>query len=308
MPLARYHGMMTKRILTTAVIFFLVLYIKLTIPTPSDMTWPLCAAREWVEGRSPYGAVCFAYRAEDGAIEATYPLTTVLAFVPLIWASPAVATALVLALSSALMAWGLLRRSTAHLALFFSFPYLHSLYYGQWAPMLLGVALSPALLPLTLLKPHVGTPIVMRYMTRRRVLGCAVFGLVSLLLFPSWPLEWLHLTSNYRGYIPLLTVPGIVAGALLFWNRKKKHALYLALCLVTPQRGAYDPLIVGPALETVLAWVALGWLITWLGWRYTPLPVDWTVVAATYIPAAYLLCYNNVDGNQKEDKPPQEGH
>lgn len=258
----------------------LIFTTRLLLPLPSDMAWPLCAARQLGD---PYGAACLSLR-PDGQPWVVNPFTTVLAVWPVSWLSTSVATAAILGPSSALMAWGLIQKSPAHLLLFLSVPYLHSWYYGQWSPMMLGVALTPAWLFLTAIKPQIGLPIVLCNLTRRRALGCAVFVLVSLLISPDWPWRWIALLGTYDGYVPVLLFPPLLF--LIFVPR----ARYLLLCACVPQRGAYDPLIVGAVLKTrrdVLLWVVAGWAITYIGWRYTALNPNLVVVLATYVPTLY---------------------
>lgn len=257
---------------------------------PSDMLWPHCAARLLLAGSDPYGASCLLTR-PNGAMWVVNPLPTVLTLLPFAWLPIELVTAIILGLSSAFMAWGLLRRAPHMLLLFLSVPFLHAWYYGQWSPLILGVALSPAFLPLVLIKPHIGLPALLTNLTRKRLLAVALFGLATLFISPAWPWRWLSLLDTYDGYIPLLTVFG--APVLLLLARwRDPDARYVLLCALVPQRGVYDVLITAAALRSrraVLIWVVCGWLITYLGWRYLPISADGVVVLATYLPMTAIL-------------------
>jgi hypothetical protein len=257
----------------------------------SDFAWPLCAARALVAGQDPYGIGCLTFR-PDGTVWSTNPLTTVIAMMPFLPFSVPLATALIFGLSSTLLAWGLLADGDPFkLILFLSLPFRHAYYYGQWSPLIVGLALSPGLLALFPIKPHIGIPAFLTRLTRMRLIGALVFVGLSLAIMPAWPWRWLALTTAYDGYIPLLTFPGcFTIVALLLW--REPDARYLLLCAIVPQRGVYDALIPSASLRTrteLLLWTVSGYVIMTIGWDYTQLPGDWTVVMATYLPTTVML-------------------
>jgi len=161
--------------------------------------------------------------------------------------------------------------------------------------LLLAVALLPALLPLTLVKPHIGLPIALTRLTWRRALACAVFGLATFAIMPDWPLRWLRLVGGFNGYIPLLTLPGVLLLlALLRW--RDLDARYLLLCAIIPQRALYDAPILAAALRTrteMMVWV----LVTWLYWPLVYIfgnSQEWVarlVTATAYVPLLALLLW-----------------
>ena len=263
----------------------------LLVNGPSDLYWPHCAARALLGGSDAYSAVCITYH--NGVPWIVNPLTTAMVFLPLTKLTLEHATIVVLFLSSALMAYGLLANGDpVRLLLFFSVPFIHAWYYAQWSPLMLAVALLPALLPLALIKPHTGLPALLCNLTRGRVLGLALFGLASLLILPAWPWEWLAQANTYDGFIPMLTVPGVLLLALLRrW--RDGDARYLLLCALAPQRNVYyDMLIVAAVLRSrfeLLIWFTSGWIMfgakIYFGYD---LP-DWVAVCCLYLPAAVLI-------------------
>jgi hypothetical protein len=251
---------MMHRLRLAILIGLIVASARLLVTLPSDLYWPHCAARALLALSDPYGAACVSLRS-DGVPWVVNPLTSALILLPLTPLPLDLATAIVLGLSSSLMAWGLLEGGlTFRLLIFFSAPFVSTLYYGQWAALILAVALTPAWLPLVLVKPHVGLPAFLTRLTRTRLLGTAVFGLISLLVMPAWPLEWLHTLGTYDGYSVLLVAPWL---ALLALRWRDEDARYLLLCAIVPSRGIYDALITGAVLRSrvqILVWVVAGWL------------------------------------------------
>ena len=206
-----------------------------------DLWIPLCMARAMAAHGDPY-ALCRSVHA-DGITPATAnPLTTGMAMLPFAALPDAPVAALVFGLSSGLLALGLARDGAWRLLVFLAFPYWEALRWVQWSPLLTAVALFPALLPLTLIKPHIGLPVALTRLTWRRALGCAAFGAFSLVLDPTWPWRWLAQTSDYTGFIPLLVLPGpLLLLGLLRW-RQGGTRLLLLMALV-PQRIYYDQLV-----------------------------------------------------------------
>ncbi len=253
-----------------------------------DIAWPRCAALALMDGRDPYA--CEA-RMSTGLPGPTNPLTTVITILPLAVLPPEMAAAVFFGLSSALLAFGL----TPHgawwrLMVFLALPYWAALQTVQWSPLLFAVALYPVLAPLALAKPHVGLAVLLPRLTPLRVAACAVVGLSTLLLDPDWLWRWLSQLSPYDGFIPLLTLPGLLLLLLLpYWrDRTVQTCLLLALA---PQRLFYDQLLVWLIPQTrreMLLMVAGSWLC------YLLLPVvgisapTWTVIAI-YLPAGGLL-------------------
>ena len=223
----------------------------------SDLVIPHCAARAVLAGGDPYACP----RPHDLP---SNPFTTVLIVLPLAPLPLAWAGAVLMGLSSGLLAFGILRSGQPwRLLAFASLPYAVALFYVQWSILLLAIAFVPALYPLLLAKPHVGIAVGLLRCTPRRALGALALGLGSLLLLPAWPWRWLAQTGTYDGSIPIL-LPGmlILALALPLW--RSEGARWLLVLALTPQRAFYDQLLLVLVPQTprgLLALIGASWLL-----------------------------------------------
>src|SRR5579862_978695 len=295
----RRPGINARQRLAVAVVVGLVFgALHLSIPF-NDMKWPLCYARQLLRGADPYAPVC--QLTEFGLPMPANPLTTGLVALPFAAAfNDEVATAVMLGLSYALLTWALLGRiGWGGLLVLVSYPSSQTEVFAQWAPLLLAVALLPALLPLTLIKPHIGLPIAATRMTRRRGVGCVLFAAVTFLIDPRWPLRWFPLIWSYGGYIPFLTMPGaLLLLGLWRWraNLADPDVRYLILCACVPQKDA-DALILAALFHTpreVLFWTVSSWGLFVSG--HLPIAPDsigirtpWAAPAFLYLPAAAMV-------------------
>jgi hypothetical protein len=244
------------------------LYRSRALEPIDDLFIPFCGAHALVTGGDPYSLACVA---TAGKVNASYPLTTILAVLPFTvlggWWGPIVLWSLV----AGLLAWALLARGEVwRLLTLTSAPFLVSFMVLQWAPLILAVAFLPALLPLLLIKPHVGLPVLLTNLTWRRTIGCVGFAAVSLMVSPTWPLRWLAQVGSFDGFVPVLTVLPvglILLTAALRW-RSPRARFFLLMALV-PQRGVYDLLPLWFLIETRrqllvlngLSWAMLGLVI-----------------------------------------------
>jgi hypothetical protein len=215
---------------------FSAFFIHIAYSEGGDFTWPLLGARALLQGVNPYidsdvfpmGSLLF------------YPLPALLVAIPFTIFPHLLAAALFFGISSGLLAWGITRDGYSRLPLFISSPFWISLFAGQWAPLIVAAALLPGLLPLALCKPNIGLPLFVAYPSRRGMLASLAVLLLSLLILPSWPRDWLANLGDHANFVPLLTLPGsLLLLALIRW-RETNARLLLALA-VMPQR-MYDPL------------------------------------------------------------------
>lgn len=255
----------------------------------SDLNLPLCGAQALRLGLPPYGPAC--PQVYNGLPAATYPLTTLVALIPFSFVPVALGSLLAWSSFNALLALGIYRsRQWWRALVFLTLPFAYDLRWLQFAPLMLSVYFLPALLPLTLVKPQLGLSVLLTHLNRRRVLACAALGLLTLLIRPTWPLEWWATARNYDGFIPLLRFPlgPLMLIAILKW--RDPRALFLLLFATSPQRSFYDLLLLfaipNSRREMVLL-VALSWLLPfWTGlgidWR------DWSLLVL-YFPALALI-------------------
>jgi len=210
-------------------------------PGHGDFAGPLCQARALLGGEDPYGPACRSY-SPAGFLWAQYPLTAGLASLPFLafgdWAG-----AVMFAAFSGFLAYGLVRDGPPwRLLIFASGAYWESLTVLQWSPLLAGLMLTPALLPLAIVKPHMGLPVILMRLSRWRLLGIVAFAALSLAVDPTWPLRWWGNSQTYEGHIPLLTMPFGPALLLAALRWREPDARFFLLMAAVPQRWIYDTL------------------------------------------------------------------
>jgi hypothetical protein len=166
----------------------------------------------------------------------------------------------------------------------------------QWSPLLAATALLPWLGFVAAAKPNLGLAVVGAHPTRRAVAAATVALLVSLVLLPRWPLDWVHVLrqgteSHYR--VPV-RLPGgaLILLVLLRWRRPEARLVALLGCV--PQIVAfYDQLLLllvprtarESSLAALLSLVAFqGWL-----WRGGLSPAQWTGTSEAWPWIATLL-------------------
>jgi hypothetical protein len=129
-------------------------------------------------------------------------------------------------------------------------PFINAIRTAQWSPLLVAALLLPAWGVIGAIKPNLTLALLAGARSRRQVIATAVgaFALliVSLLLRPGWPGEWLHKIHGVGTFDPFLLRPGgfLLFAGLLRW-RDPDARLLIGMGLI-PQTGIwYDAL---PAL------------------------------------------------------------
>lgn len=262
-----------------------------------DLAMPLCQGAALLRGADPYAA-CRGFQSDGVTPNTANPITTVLITMPLLPLPAPLAAGIFFGLSSALLSWGLTRAGqTWPMLTFAAYPYWQAMQTVQWAPLLLATFYIPELIALTLAKPHVGAPVALSVRWRRWPVAAAVaLGLASLIVMPSWPLRMLGggvgAPAEYRS--PVLFIAGLpllLAG--LRW--RDRHARYLLLLSLVPQRTFYDQLLafgVPRSRRPLLFLVAASWLC-YLGWIFSPNPaIPWHILLI-YLPALAIVLYES---------------
>jgi hypothetical protein len=210
----------------------------LTQPGGDFSGWAVRAARDLVAGKDPYS-----YRVSASAVP--YPLPAAFVGFPFAALPDRYAGGLFAGVSAMILSFGLTReRQWWRLLLFASYPYVESLRCVQWPPLLLSVTVYPSLLPLVLIKPQLGIPLMVRTrITWRGLLLTLGVLLASLAIQLTWPLVWLRQITAYRGVTPLALLPvgPLLALSLLRWRDRDSYFLFLATAL--PERAFYDHLL-----------------------------------------------------------------
>jgi hypothetical protein len=228
-----------------------------------DLNPPLCSARRLLSGEDPYSG-CQTWYIDSPA--AAYPLTTIITFIPFSLLPGKVGAAVLWGVISGLLAYGLSSNGKPHQWLIFlSSPYWIAFIFHQFSPLMAAIMLLPLLLPLALIKPQIGLPVILTNLTRRRFLIIIIFLLLTILVYPRWPLSWLLSVRSFDGVIPLLVLPLGPLLLLALLKYKNKDVLFLFLMACVPQRSLYDltPLFLLPKsfreilIANFLSWVAV---------------------------------------------------
>lgn len=265
-----------------------------------DIAPPMLGFERFLHGLSPYGI-----RVASGVL-AAYPFTTMLLLAPLRFVPLPFVAPLFCGLSTAILAFGLLRSGPPwRLLMLLSVPFLAAVHSVQWSPLFTAAILLPPLLPLAVVKPQLGLVVLAcGSWTRWTAAAAAGILLLSLILLPAWPLLWLSEggLGSYEGRSPFSVAFGFVLLlSALLW-RTANGRLLLVMSLVA-QRYFYDQLLLFLIPRTwrqmvtmiVLSWAAAG-IAFGRGW-WDPQSGEqeyrtWVaVVGLIYVPALALVAW-----------------
>lgn len=211
-------------------IFTGIVFTVTRIPPDFEFWWR--GAQLLLSGSNPYNAVPRGpmWPLPDPLF---YPLPAVLVSVPLASLALPIAGALFMGISGGLLAWFITRGGLWRLVIFASAPYLMALRFGQWSPLLSVVALVPAAGWLAAMKPNLGLAVLCYRPSWRAVIGCTAVGVVSLMVLPSWPIDWHSNLNALVGHPPPILTPigPILLLALLKWRRPETRLLLAMACV-----------------------------------------------------------------------------
>ena len=267
------------------------------------------AARALLAGIDPYAALNpSTLRVAGDASTALghwyfYPLPSVLIGLPFVWLSPSAGAGAFIGLATVAFAYVITRQGLGPLAICLSAPFVFCLFSGQSTPAIVAAALVPAAQGLLALKPNVGMAMFAARPSRWAWVGGVLLVVVSLIVLPTWPREWLaavarspfhHAPIAWWVGAPLLLLAGIK------WRRPEARLFVVFACI--PQVPLfYDqlPLALVPSTDRerlVFAWCS--WAAD-LGWVYSSShgqmrtadmrdAPPW-ILALVYTPALFML-------------------
>jgi hypothetical protein len=272
-----------------------LIYRTSTVEPINDLFFPFCGASALLQGSDPYGEACLIKY--QGRIYPPNPMTTVLVAVP--FAALGVLGSIILwSCITGLLVFGLLKDGAWwRLLTLLSAPYWEAFLTLQWSPLILAIALLPALLPLAFVKPQTGLPVILTNMTWRRVVACGLFLAATLAVDMSWPLRWLAQIGSYDGYIPLLAFPVGMLLLLAIARWREKSAQFLLLMAIVPQRGIYDLLSLWSLLETPKQLIivnGLSWLLYIMVITEMPIPFPILSVLLIYLPILAIILHISI--------------
>lgn len=281
--------------LSIGLVSALLCYIRLTALDrgAGDVSWAIRGATQLWSGHNPYHDPALGpdkpYPFNDPLF---YPLPALLVATPLTLLPAPLAGAIFVGLSIALLTWGIARDRWRLWPLLLSAPLWSAVFTVQWSPLLIGIALVPALLPLSLAKPNVGLPLLLAAPTRRSVAWSAVLVLVSVAVLPSWVFDWLGNARQHTVFVPALVFPGMIV-LLAAWRWRDPRARLLLLTALMPQRAIYDQLglwLVARSWQQALL-LSIGSWITLIGWWLGPTVVRHWIVVWMYLPAFTIVLW-----------------
>jgi hypothetical protein len=230
-----------------------------------------------------------------------YPLTTVLAAVPVASLPLRVAGAITMAVSGGAFAYVITRDGLYRLWMLASAPFVMAINLGQWSPLVTVAAFVAPLGMLVTLKPNVGLAVFSYRPTRWMVLGSVAVIALSLVVLPRWPLEWLRAVQSLPGHpAPVLSVHGaglVLLLAALRWRRPEARLLLVSACV--PQLMFFAdqlPLMLVARTRQELVALTACTLVAFVGWFVTLRDGEYYVPAAApfvlflvYVPALVMV-------------------
>jgi hypothetical protein len=224
-----------------------------------DQIW--LGTRALLAGQNPYPVV-----EQSFPWPLYYPLPALLVGLPLAPLSLTAARCVFAFLTGAVAIYAVARYRPSLWLLILSGPFIYAIQRGQWSPLILAACFIPAWGIVAAAKPTVGFAAVVYRPTRIAFIGIAVLGLLSLLVLPHWPLDWLEATRRNHHLRPPVLLPAgfMLALALLRWRRPEAR-LFLVLACV-PQTGVpYElvPLAIVPETLRGRLVVAVNWMVVY---------------------------------------------
>jgi hypothetical protein len=203
----------------------------------SDFGCVWAAARFLRQGVNPYAAIG-PHRLFDFDFPLLYPLTAVVATLPLAGLSARWADAVFFGASAGLLVWALTRQRTTlnpQLCVLGSFAFLSAAANVQWSPLMTAAALLPGLGWLLACKPTNALVLLTAYPSRRTVLGAAAFAALTMLIWPWWVPAWLtaiHGQVQILAPVTLWRAGGpLLLLALTKWRRPEARLLAALACV-----------------------------------------------------------------------------
>lgn len=246
--------------------------------------WSLRGVAELWQGQNPYDTPI------GQAEPLLYPLPALIVAAPFALLPTAIAAALFVGVSTALLCWGVSRDGWRRWPMLFGAPLWAAVFAAQWSPLIVAAALLPTLFPLALAKPTVGLPMLLAARSPRHLLRFIAVALGTALLLPAWLWTWMGSGKEQGLFVPALGLPGVVL--LLAASRWRDRATRLLLLMaLMPQRALSDQLglwLVAHSWQQALA-LSIGSWIAWWGWRSGSTSASGWVVAWLYGPA-FAIC------------------
>lgn len=270
-----------------------------------DYTYSWRAARALLGGHNPYDVIrpTGPYPFEEYYF---YPLPAALITLPFAGLRAVVSATAFVGVSAGVLAYGVTRDGFRGLLVFVGVPFLVAAVLGQFTPLLLAAAFLPAFQWAYAAKPTIGAALFAARPSWRGAALVVLLVVVSLILLPHWPMDWLHALRYVPHHRPPVMRPFgfILLLALLRWRTPEGRLL--AVMAVAPQVFYfYDQLpvvLVARSGRQLLALAALswvGWGFTWMSCTHKPMCVEFGepwILPLVYVPALVLVLMRPNEG------------
>jgi hypothetical protein len=260
-------------------------------------------AQAMLKGENPYRLIGPGLEF-DWPWPAVYPATAFVAAMPFSFFPEVEATLIFVCISFSFLAYSITQDGWFRLPMLLSMGALSSAMSAQWTPLMTASVGLPWLGFFLVAKPTEG--LAMTVLGRKPVIhyalyGAAILGITSLVMFPSWPIEWIRQTRHATQMAPpLLRFGGfLILLALLRWRRPE--AKFLVVLSLIPAVGSWYsmlPLLWIPknrnesmvlAMLSCVGWLLQDYIITATNEKDLNAQVGSLIVFFGYLPCVVML-------------------
>lgn len=202
----------------------------------TDFQYLWHGARLWTRGVDPYAA--------RPGVTATllwplwdrlfYPLPALMVVAPLAPLALRLAQVAFVVSATVMLAWRMSREALWPLLIFATPSFALAAFLGQWSPWLTLAALTPGAGFLLACKPTLGLACLTYRPSWRALVSAAAVLVLSLILMPRWPVEWLDNLRSVRQHPAPITTPmggWLLALAALRWRTREGRFLLVMACV-----------------------------------------------------------------------------
>jgi hypothetical protein len=275
---------------------YVILFFRRQSPLAvSDFDAIWTGARALAAGRDPYAAI----ESPPWPWPLQYPLPAVLVALPFGFLPLQLARAAFMAVSTALLAFGLTRRAWWPLIALAGGQLFFALQSVQWTPLLAAAVLLVPLRVLWFVKPTSGAALFAAYPDRRALIGLLALLLLAFLVWPHWTDGWLSAARGAPHRAAVLRPGGaLLLLALLRWRLPEARQLaVLSLVPLSPHLYEALPLLLAARTRRELLALAVCGAVGLAAGAVTPHsfgpdhgPIPWAVVLLTgYLPALVVV-------------------
>lgn len=221
---------------------------------PGDFGLSWFGAQALLNGANPYVLVGPGKVYDWHWPQVLYPATAMVTAMPFTLLPRLTATVAFVWISTALLAWAITSDGWYRLPLFASSAFVIAAAAAQWSPLLTAALCIPWLTWVFAAKPNLSLALL-AYATRMSsiwalLIGGAAITVISVALFPAWPVHWVAAIKSVSHMHAPIMLPGgaFVLLALLRWRRPEAR-LIVALACVPQTNSWYEalPLLLVPA-------------------------------------------------------------